>query len=714
MAIKKFIKYINVICIMLLIFSLLGTNLHALALANQPSSDASSVRLTENELLDKLKGSWAGQMAGVSWGAVTEFFYKGRMLSDNEVPGWSSDMINHAFIEDDLYVEIPFLDAMKNHGADCDISFLADALKDSTFPLWHANYAAKYNLLAGIQAPDSGSWLYNPHCDDIDWQIEADFLGQMYPGLVNEAIQRSWEVGHIMCYGDGVYGGVFVAAMHAKAYVASSVDEVIEAGRQAVPKGSKFRELIDDVIKWEGEGLTWQETWQRLEDKWGSDDKCIAGIDDPINIDAKLNAGYVLIGLLYGKGDFEESMRISMMCGQDSDCNPSSVGGILGNLYGFEALPDKWKSKLDFTGHKFSYTDYNLDDAIDLNYQLAKDILKANGIELMDGVYSIPKVSEVNPPPLEQWDTYTYLNISGMVDRFSVELRAGATHGTEGDIKEYTWEFGDSITSKGKNVSHTYKEPGYYTITCTAETDNGPAAKRFFKAYIDKNIAKEGVPVISERFPTGGGSKDISIIHDGLLPDPMEGTSSHQYDTFAGKSSVEEAYVGYTFSEERTFCKVIFQEGMHFWDGGWFANGDLRVQVLKDDNWVDIGSKISPAYPVSNEYLEFGLPFEVYTFEFDEVKGKGIRVCGTPGGAAAFFSVAELQVIESLDDSDKASSKDKEKVPDKSSQEVTKNSGDKKGSAKKIGSIIIIAIIVIVCIVLGTINIKIKKPTRNG
>jgi hypothetical protein len=66
------------------------------------------------------------------------------------------------------------------------------------------------------------------HADDIDWQIESDFVGPMCPGQVNASIEMAWRAGHVMNCGDGVYGGVYVAAMHAKAFTALSVDEIIE------------------------------------------------------------------------------------------------------------------------------------------------------------------------------------------------------------------------------------------------------------------------------------------------------------------------------------------------------------------------------------------------------------------------------------------------------------------------------------------------------
>ena len=57
-------------------------------------------------------------------------------------------------------------------------------------------------------------------------------------------------------------------------------------------------------------------------------------------IDCKINGAYVLMGLLYGKGDLDQTIVISCRGGQDSDCNPSSSAGVLFTTLGFSKLPD--------------------------------------------------------------------------------------------------------------------------------------------------------------------------------------------------------------------------------------------------------------------------------------------------------------------------------------------------------------------------------------
>lgn len=96
-------------------------------------------------------------------------------------------------------------------------------------------------------------------------------------------------------------------------------------------------------------GDSFEENWGKIQKKWGSTDIC-EELPGNSNIDAKLNSGYVLLGLLYGEGDFAKTILLSTRCGQDSDCNPSTAASVLGSFYGASGLPEIYTSGLDKNG----------------------------------------------------------------------------------------------------------------------------------------------------------------------------------------------------------------------------------------------------------------------------------------------------------------------------------------------------------------------------
>ena len=79
----------------------------------------------------------------------------------------------------------------------------------------------------------------------------------------------------------------------------------------------------------------------------------------PFNIDAKINAAWVVLGLLYGDGDFSKTVEIATRAGDDADCNPASAMGILGTIYGYDAIPNYWMQGLgDVEDLDFAYDDF--------------------------------------------------------------------------------------------------------------------------------------------------------------------------------------------------------------------------------------------------------------------------------------------------------------------------------------------------------------------
>ncbi|MGZ5468332.1 MAG: ADP-ribosylglycohydrolase family protein, partial [Candidatus Aminicenantales bacterium] len=180
--------------------------------------------LSRSVLLDKIKGGWAGQVIGCTFGGPTEFRYPGAMIQDYQTIPWDDTLIAKRFerspgLYDDVYMDLTFVEVMAREGIDAPAAKHAQAFARAAYPLWHANQAARYNVLSGVLPPDSGHWRNSPHADDIDFQIEADFAGLMSPGMVNAGAEIADRVGHIMNYGDGWYGGVYIAAMYSLAFV---------------------------------------------------------------------------------------------------------------------------------------------------------------------------------------------------------------------------------------------------------------------------------------------------------------------------------------------------------------------------------------------------------------------------------------------------------------------------------------------------------------
>jgi len=218
----------------------------------------------------------------------------------------------------------------------------------------------------------------------------------------------------LMNYGDGVYGGQFVGAMYSEAFFESDPETIVRLALKSIPESSQYHGCISDVLRWYHQyPEDWEKTWDLINQKYHLDGYYRRFTpkrtkDDPIpkfNIDVKINGAYIIMGLLYGEGDPDKTIIISMRCGQDSDCNPSNAAGILFTTIGYKNLTPRFISALDSNG-KFSHTPYDFPKLINVCEKLARDVVLRSGgrIERDDKgreVFVIP-IQEIKPSKLEQ------------------------------------------------------------------------------------------------------------------------------------------------------------------------------------------------------------------------------------------------------------------------------------------------------------------------
>ena len=448
---------------LLLVLLVLSTAACAESGHSRPPEKASTPphrELDWDTYVDKVQGAWMGKMIGVTFGQPWEFQYQNtpigfditdwplsptrmkdyRARAENKPDQQDWDPITretdnqkivilHKFImdsekehpsfgapdNDDIYINILFLYCLRKYGIDVDPVTVAHEWDAKIRRVWHANNAGLENIRKGILPPDSGNPRYNLHADDIDFQIEADVFGMISPGMPQVSNRYGDRMGHIMNYGDGVYGGMFIAAMYTQAFFAKNIREVVENALKAIPPQSLYAQVIRDVIRWHDENPNdWLKTWHLVQTKWGEVDHCPDGYKQPFNIDAKLNGGYVVMGLLYGNGDWYKTMNYATRAGQDADCNPANAAGILGTLIGAHAIPAEYREPLHNTYWNKTLAglpdSYEIDVLAEDTAQVGLKVLLANGGEVAtkDGklVMRIPYQEPVAPAKLEQvvWD----------------------------------------------------------------------------------------------------------------------------------------------------------------------------------------------------------------------------------------------------------------------------------------------------------------------
>lgn len=405
-------------------------------------ADGAKKCISENELRSKIYGAWAGKVIGVQYGQPHEFWYLGR-INEGELP-WTDEMVEGAVDQDDIYTQISFLQTFDEYGLDADALLLAEGFAKAGFTLCHANLQARKNWFDGLRPPLTGSALYNAHADDIDFQIDADFIGLMCPGMPVMVQEYCDRIGPIMSDGDGIYGGVYIATMHSMAFFESDIPTIVAQALANIPPGSSYARCISDVLAcYRKDPSDWRAAWQMLHDNW-EDHICTP--DHLFDIDAKINGAYVTIGLLYGGDDFARTMEIAVRCGQDADCNASNAAAVWGAVHVLDAIPQEYRRSLKFLEDKpFAYTRYTYQDAAGKTLDFARqNILRGGGREIAEGTFRVKRQRAGYKAPLRE-------SFSGM--RF-----VRSYHATDS-----AWQYSGSwerVNGWGEDILVRSEEPG--------------------------------------------------------------------------------------------------------------------------------------------------------------------------------------------------------------------------------------------------------------
>ncbi|MEX2104568.1 MAG: ADP-ribosylglycohydrolase family protein [Bacilli bacterium] len=307
------------------------------------------------DYVERVYAGWVGKVIGVRHGGNVE--------------GWSYDQLKRTFGEITQY-----LHQFKNFAADDDTNgplFFLRALEDYTHTpditaeqmgLGWLNYApdghgfywwggygkstehtAYLNLKNGISAPRSGSIEQNGAevAEQIGGQIFIDVWGLIAPGNPLLAAHYAEKIASVSHDGNGKYGGMFIAACIAAAFVERDIASIVAEGLSVIPSDCEYARMTNAVIDFHREHPdNWRDCFQYVFDNFGYDR--YPGVCHIIP-----NSAVIVLSLLYADGDYSRAINICNMCGWDTDCNVGNVGAIMGVLVGLEGIDPAWRKPIN-------------------------------------------------------------------------------------------------------------------------------------------------------------------------------------------------------------------------------------------------------------------------------------------------------------------------------------------------------------------------------
>ena len=323
------------------------------------------IKISKETYLDKMRGCWLGKAIGGTLGAP---FEPTRGAFDVEY--YTSDLSRGMLPNDDLDLQLVWLNAAERYGSSVSAEKLAEYWMIGIAPNWAEYGVGKSNLRFGLSAPASGKYNNNYKDSNGAW-IRSEIWACLAPGHPEIATKYAYEDASVDHNGEGVYSEIFMAALQSAAFVENDKMKLINIALSYIPESCECAKAVRMLLALYASGMDWKQARVELlkahpgsfggqkylmhafcgglggEDRLAEDDVPNAnwGFDAPSNI------VLTLIGWLYAGDDFGKALCVTAGCGEDADCTAGSLGATLGILMGAKAIPEKWKAPI---GNKIS------------------------------------------------------------------------------------------------------------------------------------------------------------------------------------------------------------------------------------------------------------------------------------------------------------------------------------------------------------------------
>jgi ADP-ribosylglycohydrolase len=305
--------------------------------------------LNRDEYRNKVLGCWMGKNIGGTLGAPFEW-----KRQVNNVSFYTTELKGEPLPNDDLDIQLLWLIALEERGVALDAKTMAELWLIYVAAHWSEYGITKVNLRAGLLPPLSGMY-NNPFKDSCGAFIRSELWACIAPGCPRTAARFALEDAMIdHGDGEGTYAAVFCAALESAAFVEQDPHTLIDIGLSYIPPACAVATATKLAVECHRAGKSWLETRDEIlrhyrgahrpnkPENISADDRAKGFADGRLGWDAPSNIAILVVGLLYGAGDFEKSLCIAVNCGEDTDCTAATIGSIFGILHGFDAIPKRW------------------------------------------------------------------------------------------------------------------------------------------------------------------------------------------------------------------------------------------------------------------------------------------------------------------------------------------------------------------------------------
>jgi hypothetical protein len=288
-------------------------------------------------VIDKIRGGLLGQNLGVLNGLPHENRY---ISEPGNVKNYVPSLPEGAWTDDDTDFEWVYICEMqKTRNAFLSTDAITELWKERINKrIWCSNRYARYLMDIGIKPPFTGYGTLNPWADfNMSGQFLCETYGLVAPGMPQTAARIGLNYTTVAINNEPAQTTQLFTTMISTAFIENDINKILDAGIASLDKTSIILQIINDVKKWHAQyPENWKETRRLLKEKYTLEDGHTRDRNGH-----ELNAGSTIAALLYGNGDFAESVKLAINFGWDDDCTAATVGTILGVTNGYRKMLHK-------------------------------------------------------------------------------------------------------------------------------------------------------------------------------------------------------------------------------------------------------------------------------------------------------------------------------------------------------------------------------------
>jgi hypothetical protein len=208
-----------------------------------------------------------------------------------------------------------------------------------------------------ILPPFTGMPAANPHYDMIDAQLTTELFGILAPFRPDIASTLAYLPIRTTAYAEAADIANFYVVIHA---LAAGIDhtkpiqpqllQIAKQARAELPANQYPAKMFDFVWSLHQSGIPWEAARDQLYQRYQLDAK------DGYEITAKklycngcfaagINFAASLVSLFYGAGDMQQTIKIAVLAGWDSDNPAATWGGLYGFILGKTGVEQAFKRR---------------------------------------------------------------------------------------------------------------------------------------------------------------------------------------------------------------------------------------------------------------------------------------------------------------------------------------------------------------------------------